>query len=862
MTLAAGTRVGPYEIVAPLGAGGMGEVYRARDTRLRRDVAIKVLPAEFSSDPARRSRFEQEAHAASALNHPNIITIHDIGSAESALYVAMEFVEGRTLRELTESGRLPASRVVEIGTQIADGLARAHAAGIVHRDLKPENVMVSRDGFVKILDFGLAKLSAPLESDVSNFPTAAPQTDAGTIMGTVGYMSPEQASGRAVDFRSDQFSLGAMLYEMAAGRRPFQRPTAAQTMTAIIQEDPEPLGQVSPKTPAPLRWMIERCLAKDAEDRFASTKDLARDLKSLRDHLSEASVSGAGSGIGVPARPTGMSARGKAALALAAVALLAAGALAGYRARKSPIPVFHRLTYRRGTVHSARFAPGGPSVVYSAAWEMDPVRIFSMRPDNAESVPVPAPPSILYAVSSTGEMAIGLRPSFFSGFDWKTTLARVPLSGGTPREVLDDVDAADWSPDGSMLAVDHLAGGKAQIEYPIGKVLYASNGWISHLRVSPRGDRVAFIEHPVINDDGGSICAVDAAGKRTELSKGWSTAEGLAWSRDGSEVWFSATRESTARAVYAVSMSGRERLVLPTPRTLSLEDVAADGRMLVSEDDENLVVRTLPPGAREDREVSYLDWTLPEDLSADGRTLLFDESGEGGGDDFSAYVRNTESGSVVRLGAGRALALSPDGQWVASLSADNRKLALLPTRTGQPRTITTPNFHYQSTASFFPKSARLLVVAQEGSEGPRLYVQDLAGGKPRPISAEGIGASLAPISPDEAWIAARASHDDVYLFPVAGGSPKKLAGTDSGDWPIRWSEDGKSVYVYRRGQFPCDVSRIDVATGSRERVATLKPPEAAGLSSINRVLITPDGRFWAFSYLRTMSDLFVVENVR
>ncbi|HWC64882.1 MAG TPA: serine/threonine-protein kinase, partial [Thermoanaerobaculia bacterium] len=275
MSLSSGTRLGPYEILAPLGAGGMGEVYRARDSRLGRDVAVKVLPPEFAADSQRRARFEQEARAASALNHPHIVSIFDIGSSEAGLYVAMELVEGKTLREFLESGRIPVSRSLELATQVAEGLARAHSAGIVHRDLKPENVMISRDGFAKILDFGLAKIAPARSADASSLPTMAPQaTDVGTVLGTVGYMSPEQASGRSVDFRSDQFSLGTLLYEMAAGKRPFHRATAAQTMAAIIQEDPEPIATLNSKVPPPLRWIVDRCLAKDPEARYASTTDL------------------------------------------------------------------------------------------------------------------------------------------------------------------------------------------------------------------------------------------------------------------------------------------------------------------------------------------------------------------------------------------------------------------------------------------------------------------------------------------------------------------------------------------------------------------------------------------------------------
>src|SRR5215468_9747940 len=301
MALSPGSRLGPYEIVAALGAGGMGEVYRARDARLGREVAVKVLPADLSSDQDRVRRFEQEARSASGLDHPNIITIYDIGSADSTLYIAMQYVEGKTLRELLSSDPLPTKRVLEISVQIAEGLAKAHAAGIMHRDLKPENVMVSKDGFVKILDSGLAKLTAPQrEEQLSELPTAMAETRPGLVMGTVGYMSPEQASGKPLDFRSDQFSFGSILYEISTGKRAFQRDTTAETLTAIIREEPEPVGAINPKAPAPLRWIVERCLAKDPEERFGTTRDLDRDLASIRDHLSDTAVV---SGEAAPAAP-------------------------------------------------------------------------------------------------------------------------------------------------------------------------------------------------------------------------------------------------------------------------------------------------------------------------------------------------------------------------------------------------------------------------------------------------------------------------------------------------------------------------------------------------------------------------------
>jgi eukaryotic-like serine/threonine-protein kinase len=285
MSLSAGTRLGPYEVLAPLGAGGMGEVYRARDPRLGREVALKVLPDSMASDPVRLGRFEREARSASALNHPNIVTIYDVGREAAVSYIAMELVTGASLRERLTGGPLSLRSVIDVGAQIASGLASAHAIGLVHRDLKPENVMITADGLVKILDFGLAKLSvAPEAVDLaSQAPTMTRGTEPGVILGTVGYMSPEQAGGQTVDFRSDQFSLGVILYEVAAGIRPFHRTTAVETLTAILQEEPPPLDLINPQIPEAFRAIVQRCLAKDPERRYHSTRDLARDLTELRD---------------------------------------------------------------------------------------------------------------------------------------------------------------------------------------------------------------------------------------------------------------------------------------------------------------------------------------------------------------------------------------------------------------------------------------------------------------------------------------------------------------------------------------------------------------------------------------------------
>ncbi len=287
MALVTGTRFGAYEILSPLGAGGMGEVYRARDSRLGREVALKVLPDHLACNPEHLQRFEREARSASALNHPNIVTIYELGQVEGVCYIAMELVEGETLRNLLDAGLVPLQKGVEIAAQVADGLAQAHKAGIVHRDLKPENVMVSPDGRVKILDFGLAKVTSLLSDSSETIALGDAPTVAGVLLGTVGYMSPEQASGQPLDFRSDQFSLGLVLYETTAGKPAFRRGTIAETLASVLRDDPEPLSVINRQAPAPLCWVIERCLAKEPGERYASTTDLARDLAALRDRRSD-----------------------------------------------------------------------------------------------------------------------------------------------------------------------------------------------------------------------------------------------------------------------------------------------------------------------------------------------------------------------------------------------------------------------------------------------------------------------------------------------------------------------------------------------------------------------------------------------
>ncbi len=861
MTLSAGARLGPYDILAPLGAGGMGEVYRARDPKLGREVALKVLPEEVSLDKDRLSRFEQEARSASALNHPNIITIYEIGQAEQVSYIAMELVEGKTLRELSASDPLPVRRAIGIAVQVAEGLAKAHTAGIVHRDLKPENVMVSEDGYVKILDFGLAKLTEPESGELSAMPTLAmPETHPGTVLGTVGYMSPEQASGQPLDFRSDQFSFGSILYEITSGQRAFARKTAAETMSAIIREEPEPLVKLRPDVPPPLRWIIERCLAKDPEERYASTRDLARELAGVRDHLSEAGFSRE-TITALPPRP-----RRRLWPALVGVVLLIAVGFAafflGQRAGQSPPASFRRLTFRRGYVFSARFAPDGQTVVYGASWDGKPVQLFSTRPGSPESLPFSLPNADVLSISSSGELALSLGRHFIDSWETMGTLAQVPISASAPREVLENVLAADWAPDGINLAVVRQVRTRMSLEFPVGNRLYETSGWISHPRVSPAGDAVAFIDHPLRGDDAGILALVDRAGRKRTLSEHWFSAQGVAWSASGKEIWFTASNQGVSRPLYRVSPSGRRSVIAEFAGTL--HDVSREGRVLLARDSVRVRMVVLPRGETRERDLSWLDITVPVDISTDGTTLLFTEAGEGGGGTGTVYVRKTDGSPPVRLGEGYALALSPDKKWALATPIILSQLILLPTGAGQARRLERGPIESYQSARFLPDGKRILFAGSERGRRARLYVQDLAGGAPRPVTTEGAGAGFhgLVVSPDGRFATGPAPGSGFARYPLEGGSPLLIEGLAEGEFPVQWSADGRSLFVYRIADVPAWIFRLDLSTGRRELWKELMPPDLAGTNVILNVQITPDGRAYAYDYFQVLSDLYLVEGLK
>jgi Tol biopolymer transport system component len=858
MTLTAGSRLGPYEIVAPLGAGGMGEVYRAKDPRLGRDVAIKVLPASVSQDHDRLRRFEQEARAAGLLNHPNITAVYDIGSADGAPYVVTELLEGETLRSRLATGPLPVRKALDYAIQIARGLAAAHEKGIVHRDLKPENLFLTKDGRVKILDFGLAKLkpSESEEREQTNLPTGSVGTEPGVVLGTMGYMSPEQVRGKPADHRSDVFAFGAILWEMLAGRRAFHGDTAADTMTAILTKEPDELSGTNAAIHPGLDRIVRHCLEKNPEERFHSAHDLAFDLEAL----SGVSAAGAVAAIRAPAARRGMLLPILAALAVVGAA--AAGLFIGKKMWERPLPVFQQLTFRRGEIPSAHFAADGQTIFYSAAWEGRPMEVYTSRADTPESRPFGLVGADVLAVSRSGELAVSLgrRPTP-DGFIRTGTLARVSAAGGAaPRDVLEDVQWADWGPDGKSLAVVRDVGGVNRLEYPIGKVLYQTGGWVSHIRFSPPGDRIAFLDHTAKGDDSGTVAVVDLKGTRKTLSREFASIQGVAWSEG--EVWFTgATRGN--RDLYSITMSGRE-----TPRgrvagNITLHDISPGGRALVVRDTPRIEALGLSPGSEKEREMSWLDWSLARDLTPDGTTLLFFESGEGGGTGYSVYVRKTDGSPPVRLGEGAGESLSPDARWALSMvgTGVDRHLVAYPTGAGEPRPL--PHDGLTVTAAdWMPDGKRIVFSASEPSRGVRIYVRDFAGGKPRPLTPEGYRMLRHGVSPDGRFIIATGPDQKIYLYPSAGGEPNLLPGSVPGDIPDRWTADSRFVYVHRRDELPVRVHLLDVTTGEKKLWKELIPADAAGVTQVGSVVPTADGRFYVYSYIRLLSEMYVVEGLK
>ena len=857
MPLTPGERLGPYEIQTPLGAGGMGEVYRARDTRLNREVAIKVLPESFARDADRLRRFEQEARTVAALNHPNILGVYDIGQHQGSPYMVSELLDGETLREKMQEGAMGQRRAMEYASQIAEGLAAAHDKGVVHRDLKPENVFVTRDGRVKVLDFGLAKL-APIEAGRAvagdgATVTGPSHTTPGMVLGTAGYMSPEQVRGKEVDARTDIFAFGAILYEMLSGRRAFKGESSVETMNAILKDDPPELETDKLKLSPGLERIVRRCLEKEPARRFHSARDVGFALEA---------ISGTSGGSDLnrralpPERPRWMRA---GALALVLVAALLAAYFAGRRNVSTSTASYRQLTFEPGYAGPARFTRDGNTVVYSASWNGGARQLYAQRSSSVQATPLNLDADVL-GIADNGDMAVILKRRFLATWLQRGTLARLPLEGGAPRPILEDVYEADITRDGKEFAVVRRDRGKQRLEFPIGKVLFETSGWITDVRISPDGTHVAFMDHSILPDDRGAVALVDTQGGVRRLTPYYATGRSLCWTPDGKEVWYTASLEGEDPGMYAVTLAGKQRVVLRSPTELIVEDISGAGKVLLES-----VRFQIEMGVKRSDESRARDLYTGVDmgsLSPDGQWVVFNRYQ---GTDYQAYVKKADGVGAVKLGDGYGAGISWDGSTVAAVqNSQLHKLYLYPTGAGEQRVIDLGDLSaafgtWENDLTFSRDGRWAVFSAFDPKQQVRDYLLDMRDGKVRPVTP--VGTRAGKLSPDATRIVTLDVAAEKYvLVDVASGKVREIPGLEKDDEVVGWNLDGRMVNVWNQ-DLPARISQVDVTSGRRQLVQTVEPMAMLG-SMYARMVTSADGKTAAYRHRRGLYAIYIADGLR
>ncbi len=832
---------GRYVVERELGRGGMGQVLLARDQRLKGRIAIKLLPLRIGSE-RELQRLEREAQLIGSLGHPNVVEVHDLGSFEGRPFIVEELLEGVTLRERLTQRPLPLEQTLDIAAQVARGLAAAHDRSLVHCDVKPENVFIGKDARVKILDFGIARATAVQPAPASSTDVERSTSTPPVFAGTPAYSSPEQLRCGTVDHRSDIFSLGAVLYEMLAGQRAFERGTILEAASAVLNSAPLPLPE---RIPADVRRIVWRCLDKNPDRRFQSAKDLAFQLEGVAARLT------------LPRRARRFV---TVALAIACIATIIAAALLGARQRRSVPPSHRQISFLPGAVWTARFGPDGREVFFTEAFDGSPPRVYTTRTGSTEYQRLDLRDAVLLGVSARGQLAVLSNPQF-RGSDYFGTLAVVSPAGGAPRELLENVDSADWAPDGSMLAVTRRVGGQQRLEYPAGTVLFQTTGWVSRPRVSPSGDRVAFLHHPELTSPRGAVVVVDRLARITTLAGGWDEVTGAAWSPDGSEVWFSASAPDppgAPAALRAVSLDGKQRLLSQTSGDLKLDDVSRDGAVLVTTPQRYVGIAAFN-GGRE-RDLSIRDEQMLQDLSRDGSQILFTINPRTPDGEGLLFVRNTDGSPPVQLASGYGGALTPDGKWALIFPADSsaRPLSLVPTGHGAARTLQHVALAV-SWATFFPDGRRALLVGQEPAKATRLYEFTLEGGSLRAISEEGVNPWHAAVSPNGHLVAGTDARARVTLYSPDGADPVPVAEATPGEIPYGWTSDG-ALLVGRPLEPVAEIHRIDLRAHRRASWKIIRPT-APGAYAVRKVFISPDKETFAYSYISWKTHLYLLEGV-
>jgi hypothetical protein len=863
LALSVGGHLGHFEILAPLGAGGMGVVYRARDTRLGRDVALKVLPEAFARDADRMARLEHEAHVLATLSHSGIAAVHGLEPAEHGPVLVMELVEGEGLDTRLARGRIPVPQALELARQMAAALESAHAKGIIHRDLKPSNIRLTPEGQVKLLDFGLARALATGEDREDETQAADGSTATGVVVGTAPYMSPEQARGEALDRRTDVWSFACVLYEMLAGGRAFPGHTA-EAVAAVLEREPE-WRALPGETPAQVVDLLRRCLRKDRNRRLHDVADARIELEEA---LAEpAAVAG-------PSPPPAESTKGSRRWLLAAFGTLTAvvstalGFEWGRRTAAPPLPQITRLTFRPGMVANARFTPDGQTVLYSAKWGAAAAEVFSQRIGSNEARALPVGQGDAVIVATTGAEALVMILDYGRSGPSRFRLVRTATESGSTRELVEGAWWADWAHGGSQMAVSRRVGDRYRLEYPVGRVLFETSGTgvIQNVKISPSGREVAFIHWPLRGGGrrAGDVMLADAAGRVRILSAGWSSLMGLAWSPGGREVWFTAAREGSfhPQSLHAVDHSGRQRTILRLGHSLVLTDVGRDGRVLALYERRRTEARGRLEGDAAERDLSWFDRTTPVTLGSDAGVLVFGEHGEAGGALGATYLWRVAEAPPVRLSEGLPLDVSPDGAWVACLVVSpegTRELRLVPTGAGEPRRLSTGPV--QPVWGKFLPDGRGLILRRPG----QVFILDLPDGAPRPLLPEGWAGGVP--TRDGRFVSAKPPGDGPTLLqPLDGGEARPIPGIRPRDEIVQFSADGTAAFVQERCEiWGCRYVRLDLGTGRRSTWLEARPPDQTGLETapvVKSYAVDPSGRSYAYSYERVLSDLYMIEGLR
>ncbi len=877
MKLDKDTTISHYKIISPIGKGGMGEVYKAHDSRLDREVAIKVLPAEMSGDEDRLRRFEQEAKATSALNHPNILTVFDIGEHDGSPFIVSELLEGEELRQRLDEGPIPLRKAIDLAQQIVSGISAAHEKGIVHRDLKPENIFVTKDDRVKILDFGLAKLREPkTEIHGSEDATKRALTDPGLVMGTAGYMSPEQVRGQTVDHRSDIFSFGAILYEMLSGRRAFHGDSIVEMMHSILKDDVPETAETGITIPPALDKLMRRCLEKKPDHRFHSAHDLgyALEATSMPTSSSGSNASAIGPITEDNRRPAN---RWKYAAIAALLCFAAAGiglwyfGLLGSRSGSTESKVTYQpLTFEKGFIYAARFAPDGRTIVYSADWEGQPRQLYVTSLDNPEYRPLGFPGADLLSISTSGELAILTdsqvllaNPYFRTG-----TLAKASLTGGASRAELENVQFADFGQNNSM-AVARTENGRSTIEFPVGTPV-TQRTEVATLtdyvapRISRSGDYLAFFD--TTKPSAFPVTILDGTKKPIANSRSFFDWWGLAW-RSPSEVWIAAT-ETAGRdvGIFSLDTDGKERTIIRFPGSVTLHDISPAGDVLISVDRNVSAIEIVdgadsPPKDRTWRELGRIGGISSND------TLMINETGYSGGSKGSVYIWKPEGTQPVKIADGIGLAMTPDADKALVLVREPEPTVLIvPTGPGKPLKLNLGSVAAIDWGGWLPDGRILIQATKTKGEDPGIFVLRADGNDPTPLLPAGVSiperrerSGFSGLSPDGTRLVAADTTGKPVLCTIETGKCEPVNGMSDADSLAGWSANGSNLLIYQRKPGEVEIRQLDPVSGKRSLWRKVTPARSS-TTGVYSLFVSAKGTV-AYGYQEEISKLYLVKGL-